>query len=441
MGAGVFRLPRRGRARLGVVATIAALVIGGGVIQVMPAFGAGSPSRPVDTDINKYVLFALDSLHLKSGNDDVAHIKHGNIGVNNAGGDIQVCGGGGNGAPLKMDEDGSQVVADEVTAQANCNFWDVFANTLNGGSAPVIRNSGPNAITSFPIITTLPSFPDFSCSAGTGQQNLQGALAPGVYGDVHLQGNATLTNGTYTFCSLNVNGMTLTTAPGTVAQIVSRLQAGNGAVIGPACSATFYIKNQNVGVDGPNFNNSALARNSTITGHFWAPNGSINLGHSTNLYGNFWSKELNSDFDVNVDSCTPDATTTTSTSTTTTTIPITTTTIPETTTTSTVPETTSTTTTIPETTTSTTVASSTTLATTTTIPQSTTVVTQGTTATTATTTTVPGTVTTLANTTTTVAPILPFTGSDGFGPLVGVASLGLGGTLLLFARRRSTRAA
>jgi LPXTG-motif cell wall-anchored protein len=68
--------------------------------------------------------------------------------------------------------------------------------------------------------------------------------------------------------------------------------------------------------------------------------------------------------------------------------------------------------------------------------------TQGTTAMTASTTTLPGTVTMLGTTTTTIARSLPRTGSDRWGPLFGLASLTLGGTLVRFARRRhSIRAA
>ena len=70
--------------------------------------------------------------------------------------------------------------------------------------------------------------------------------------------------------------------------------------------------------------------------------------------------------------------------------------------------------------------------------------TEGTTATTAgpTTTTIPGTVTTLGNvTTTTVHQTLPFTGSGGWAPILGLAALAMGGTLLLFTRRGRTRRA
>jgi hypothetical protein len=65
MGAGAFRLPRRGRARIAVVVPIVAVVACAGLVRMWPAFAAGSPTRPVDTDINKYVLFALKLARLQ----------------------------------------------------------------------------------------------------------------------------------------------------------------------------------------------------------------------------------------------------------------------------------------------------------------------------------------------------------------------------------------
>src|SRR4051794_14657286 len=142
MGAGAFRLPRRGRARVAVVASVVAVVACAGLVQMWPAFAAGSPTRPVDTDINKYVLFALNSLDFKGGSVDVAHIKHGDIGVNSAAGALSSCGGGGAGQKVTMDEDGSQGVAANVDMQSNCSIWDLYTNHLTGGSSPVIRTSG-----------------------------------------------------------------------------------------------------------------------------------------------------------------------------------------------------------------------------------------------------------------------------------------------------------
>jgi hypothetical protein len=291
------------------------------VVWTRPA--AAQPTRPIDRDIESYVLFALTSLHFGAGNTLVSQITGGNIGVNSAGGEISTCGGGGNGQALHMD-DGSQVVADNVSMQANCDIWDLFTNNLTGGSPPTIRNAGPEPIDSFPIITTLPAFPDFSCP-NTDQQVLSGVLPPGGYGHVVVDGSLTLGAGTYTFCSLRLGGGQLITDPGTVVQIVSRLVAGNDAIIGPACNALFYIKNENVGGDS-NFDLSSYGRRSTIAGRFWAPNGTINLGNTTNLNGEFWADELIADFNVNVAGCTDQGEPTTTTTTTATTTPSSTTT-------------------------------------------------------------------------------------------------------------------
>jgi len=357
--------------------------------------------------------------------------------VNSAGGSLSSCGGGGAGQKMQMDEDGSQVVADNVDMQSNCNIWDLYTNHLTGGSSPVIRNSGPNAIATFPIISSLPSFPSFSCST-TANQNKTGAIAVGSYGNVTLTGDASLAAGTYTFCGLNLGGHMLTTTPDTIVQIVNRLQVGNDGLIGPACSTQFYIAN----ADG---NDSQFARHSSITGHFWAPNGTINIGHDNDIHGSFWAEDLTSDSNVTVDTCTPEVTTTTtSTSTTSTTAPTTTT---STSTTTTAPTTTTvapTTTTTVAPTTTTTVAPTTTTTvaptTTTTVPETTTLITEGTTATTASTTTVPSSIITEGATSTTVAQqSLPRTGSDSWPALLGLVSLMLGGVTLIISRRRRTR--
>src|SRR3954447_2424880 len=111
MGAGAFRLPKRGRARLVVVAVAAMLVAGTGVLQMWPASAAG-PS--IDTNINDYTLFALNRLDIKGGNGSVSEIG-GNIGVKNADANpndgtpsIGICRGGA-GHPVHM-ADGSQIV-------------------------------------------------------------------------------------------------------------------------------------------------------------------------------------------------------------------------------------------------------------------------------------------------------------------------------------------
>ena len=66
MSRGAFALPRRGRARAGAVAAVVVVILGIGALQMWPAGASGSPSRPVDRDINDYVLFGQHTVHLKS---------------------------------------------------------------------------------------------------------------------------------------------------------------------------------------------------------------------------------------------------------------------------------------------------------------------------------------------------------------------------------------
>jgi len=73
------------------------------------------------------------------------------------------------------------------------------------------------------------------------------------------------------------------------------------------------------------------------------------------------------------------------------------------------------------------------------VPETTTLISEGTTATTASTTTVPTSITIEGATTTVAQQSLPRTGSDSWPPLLGLASLGLGGLLLLLSQRRRMR--
>src|SRR5579871_2393373 len=140
MGTGAFALPRRGRARAGAVAAVVAVIVGVGALQMWPAGASGSPSRPVDRDPMDYVVLGQDSVHLKSSDSSTPVEIGGDIGVNLAGGQINVCGGGSS-HTLHM-ADGTQVVGDNVQADSDCSFWDLYTNNLSGGSSPNLRNSG-----------------------------------------------------------------------------------------------------------------------------------------------------------------------------------------------------------------------------------------------------------------------------------------------------------
>src|SRR4051794_7438785 len=318
MGAGAFRLPRRGRARVRIIGVVVFLVIGAGLASVLSAFAAGSPSRPVDTDINKYVIFGLERVHLKSANSGVSLIKGGNIGVNNVGGSLELCGGGAHHG-LKLD-DGSQAVADNAQLQSECDFWDLFTNHLSGGSAPTLRNSGPNPAT-FPIISSLPTIPAFSCNTAhqTVAKNASVSLVPGTYGnlDVNVGATLTLSAGTYTFCeAIFGKNAKLVTTDGTVVQIAKNFKLNESDIIGPSCHAQFWIRGD--GFTSDNDEAVAFSKNGKVAGKFWSLNGPMNLGNNTELTGNFWGKRVESDFDVHSLPCEEIVVTTTTTAPTTT---------------------------------------------------------------------------------------------------------------------------
>ena len=497
---------RRGKARAAAVCVAVAMIVAVLGIHVWPAGASGSPDRPIDRDIESYALFAKSDLYFKGARPIVAatrgYIRGGDIGLNDVGatGDhARLC----ENYYTHMD-DGTQANGDSMLSSNNCDFYDVYANSFSGSPPLVPRNSGPTSFTG-PIIASLPSFPSFSCNPAndvTVAPSDSLTLPPGVYGNLRLNDDATLTlqAGTYTFCDFSAGLTThVFNTDSTIVQDAGDWVTNNGIYWGPSCLAPIYVQNDKV----------RFARTGEIHGRFWAPNAEINLGDTSDLYGKFWADQISSDADDNVDmtGCTPLApsptttttagggtTTTTAAGTTTTTAGGTTTTTAGGTTTTTVGGTTTTTagggtttTTAGGTTTTTAVATTTTTAaptttttttvapttTTTTVPSGTTTTTaaSGTTTTTvhssntttttahATTTTTPGAKATFApsSTTTTTSNTpgsqvgdkdgrsgtgsgsLPFTGSNSVGPLGGVTALFVGGVLVLAGRRRRPR--
>src|SRR3954471_16398370 len=67
----------RGRRRVITLGTIAIVAVTVGMVQVIGAFAAGSPSRPVDRDLSSYVLFAFNTLDFKGGESPGRGIIHG----------------------------------------------------------------------------------------------------------------------------------------------------------------------------------------------------------------------------------------------------------------------------------------------------------------------------------------------------------------------------
>src|SRR5262249_54416023 len=160
-----------------------------------------------------------------------------------------------------------------------------FANRVTTSFDPsVIRHQGPTPFTA-PIIAPadLPSLPAFSCDPQSPIDVAQGAslsLAPGVYGNVRVNDDATLElgSGTYTFCDLSGGKhRTLLTSDDTVVQIASGLTMNDDSYSGPGC-AVYLVRS-----DGLSLNDAsvAFANSPEFHGRVWALNGRLDLGHAS----------------------------------------------------------------------------------------------------------------------------------------------------------------
>ncbi|MGQ0824614.1 MAG: DUF7450 family protein [Actinomycetota bacterium] len=308
-----------GRSRRATLAVVAAAIAGIAVVQMAPTGAAiPAPTLPMDgysKDIRTYFLFALDELNFK-GSQTGTTIIPGNVGVNkddnnaNPAPALNVCA---NGSVLFVD--GTQAVADTARMGSGCSFYDLYVNTQDGSATPTVRNGrglmtpgffqpDDGDATSFEA-GELAAFPNFGCPPGvfvnsptTRNDTVTPGLAPGVYGNTTPQGGTlTLGPGVYTFCKLNLDGGTLITDPNTEIRIVANLTLGNGASFGSSPLTKVFIKNEVL--QNNNDRTSTFSRNATVNGQFWAPFGQLNLGHSTQLAGNFWAQTINSDFNIN----------------------------------------------------------------------------------------------------------------------------------------------
>ena len=283
------------------------------VTSVWSRTGATAPLPPAEPsrDINTYVLFALSEINFKGRNANPSRgfIRGGNVGVNNPDPHginhdpyAPVLSLGANGAVVM--DDGSQVVADTVRLGDETSVWNLFANEVQTSFNPAVLRDPPRTPFTAPIIApaNLPACPPFS----PGTQNVtvpKGGplvLAPGSYGDVRVQDNGILTlgSGIYNFKSFN-NGkkVRILTDPGTDVRVAEDMSTNDGSFVGPADCARFCVRSDNV---SHNDATVSFGRNTEIHGQFYAPNGRINLGHSTDLFGRFWSDTVSSDFNVNV---------------------------------------------------------------------------------------------------------------------------------------------
>lgn len=272
------------------------------------------PSAEPSRDINTYVLFAFDELNFKGrdGNPSRGFIRGGNVGVNNPDphginhspyAPVLSMGGGGSGHQVVMD-DGKQVVGDTVRIGETSSIWNLFANEVQTSFDPSVLRDPPRTPYTGPIIDPglLPSCPPFNPGALniTVPKGGSLALAPGDYGDVRVQDNGTLTlaAGIYNLKSFN-NGkkVRILTDQATDVRVAQDFSTNDGGFVGPADCARFCVRS-----DGVSHNDASVSfgRNTEVHGQFLVPNGRMNLGHSTDMFGRFWAQTVSSDFNVNM---------------------------------------------------------------------------------------------------------------------------------------------
>jgi hypothetical protein len=283
-----------------------------------PAPAGTPPTQPgeVSRNINSYVLFAYEELSFKgngTGTNERGVIAGGHVGVNTVdftpnNSSVLLSMGGGGGSHEVFMSDGSQVVADSARLDADSKIYDLFVNILMGGSPPDVRHSGPtpfaHATATEAVIAAaaLPALPPFAAGS-TSVTVVSGAtvtLAPGTYGDVTVQNNGTLNLGDGVYTVQNLRGgkhVRINTAPQTVVRIAGEFATNNDSYVGPAGTAQFLVRSDGV---KSNDHSIGFGRNTEAHGQFFAPNGIMGLGHTTDLYGRFIAKKIGSDFSVNV---------------------------------------------------------------------------------------------------------------------------------------------
>lgn len=315
--------------------TFISLILCFAVVLFIPTHVSAQPS----TDMDSYVLFALDELSFKGGNDaldtpgvydpavDRGFVLDGNVGVNavdptpnNSSALMNV----GANARFVM-SDNTQLVGDSIRLGEVASVYDVYRNIELGvgwtnpnveTSDPVIRNLKFDLSTYGmpPIIDPALLTGDALCgtfTAGTTDVTIPAdlpsgsTLTPGAYQDLRVTDGNTLyfDAGTYTFRRFNSGqNVTIYTTEDTIIQIVGDPGAdpdfnlgGNGSYLGPVdpnteCIAKFCVLGETV-----NFSD-----NGTFYGVMIAPNASIGLGRGFTHYGRFIGKTINSDFNVNV---------------------------------------------------------------------------------------------------------------------------------------------
>ena len=299
---------------LSMLARLVALVgIGGAIVGWPVTAGAVTINR----DINSYVLFAYDELDLKGSNANDTNcapgvggggcVLGGNVGVNRVDPsgvrrDLRL---GGNNHSIVLSP-GAQTVGDSMRLSGgDASFYgDVFGNSVIATPPPGL-SSGPTPFVG-PIIDpgSLPMLPAFTPGTQNRTFANSGALLPGDYQDIIVNNGVTLdlTPGIYNIRNFRAGQhVTINAPPGVVFHVkgVFRLN-DDTALLG---FGQFLVESvrDNFNDLGANDVSINFGRDqSEIHGFFFAPNGRIDLGNDSDLFGQFWGRFIVSDFDVNV---------------------------------------------------------------------------------------------------------------------------------------------
>jgi hypothetical protein len=303
-----------------VVALAAAILLTTAGVVFTTAPPAQAKRKDLDADLNSYVLFAFEELDFKGGqgNHGTSIIDGGNIGVNESGfirGNdyrMNICAN----ARMKM-SDNTFVVADTLrmgdtsTPTQECDVYKVFNNT--GARNNEESRTGPARQFVPPPLAATPPFPDYQCNPNlpkfTVPRNGTATMTPGVYGEVEWQNatRVTLLAGTYTMCRITTGqNVRVSTQPGVVIQVAQDFLINDAMRFdGSDCDDIPVVYVRSDGKHPNNDNSVRFGENSEIWGHFYTPNGRLNLGRRTDLHGTFWARSIGSDFNVDVEYCRP----------------------------------------------------------------------------------------------------------------------------------------
>jgi hypothetical protein len=223
---------------------------------------------------------------------------------------MNICANG----PMVMSDD-TMVVSDNLrmgdtsTPRLECDVYKVFNNV--GAPNNEESRTGPARPFQPPPVKATPPLPDFACNPANPFTLASGSatMSPGVYGVVNWQNGTTvtLTAGTYTMCRMTAGqNVTVITQPGVVLQIAQDFDGNNGMRFdGSSCNDIPVVYVRSDGLNPGNDNSVSFGRNSELWGHFYAPNGKMNLGHTTDLHGTFWARSILNDWNVDVQYCPP----------------------------------------------------------------------------------------------------------------------------------------